>query len=100
MTRILYIRTDAIGDAILSAGILSKLKNRWPKSILTIVCQTRVAEIYSACPVVDQIISFDRSLCISDENYRRNLLVKIAAVSADVALCPVYSREYKPLALP
>jgi ADP-heptose:LPS heptosyltransferase/glycosyltransferase involved in cell wall biosynthesis len=93
MTRIIYIRTDAIGDAILSAGILSKLKNRWPKSILTIVCQTRVAEIYSACPDISQIISFDRILCISDENYRRNLLAKIAAVSADVALCPVYSRE-------
>jgi ADP-heptose:LPS heptosyltransferase/glycosyltransferase involved in cell wall biosynthesis len=91
--RILYVRTDSIGDALLSNSILPHLRNRWPDGQITVVCQERLDDLYRACPHVDGVLTFDRSRAIGDESYRRQLTARIQSVGADLALCPVFSRE-------
>lgn len=91
--RTLYVRTDSIGDAILSNSILPHLRAQWPEEHITVLCQERVAELYRACPLVDDVLSFDRSRALADEAYREALSTRIQNVGADRTLCPVFSRE-------
>lgn len=91
--RILYVRTDAIGDALLSNATLPHIRERWPEDSITVLCQERVAELYRACPLVDQVLTFDRGKAVADGTYRQALLAQVQNVGADRTLCPVYSRE-------
>jgi FkbM family methyltransferase len=93
LVHIVYIRPDSIGDALLSNAILPYIKKRWPSSLLTVVCQDRVAELYHACPYINEIISFDRARFSGNESYRSQLLDRIAGLKSQIALCPVYSRD-------
>lgn len=91
--KLLYLRTDAIGDNILSAGILPELRKHYPKAVITVVCQDRVAPLYDSCPVVDAIISFDLLRLFTNPAYRLLLIDKINMTQPDLLLNPVYSHD-------
>ena len=91
--RILYVRTDAIGDALLSNSVLPHLREQWPEDHITVLCQERVAELYRACPLIDDVLVFDRGRAMTDEAYRQALFARVQNVGADRTLCPVFSRE-------
>jgi ADP-heptose:LPS heptosyltransferase len=90
---LLYIRTDAIGDALLSNSMIPQLRSQWPESHIAVLCQDRTAELYEACPFVDEVVPFERARALVDEGYRNALLDRIRALGADRVLCPLYSRE-------
>jgi len=56
--RILLLRADAIGDHVLASGMLPLIKAKWPKAHLTVLCPVLVADLFKACPFVDQVIPF------------------------------------------
>jgi predicted O-linked N-acetylglucosamine transferase (SPINDLY family)/ADP-heptose:LPS heptosyltransferase len=89
---ILWVRTDSIGDAILSASMLPYIKGEFRKSQLTVLCRENVAEIYEACPYVDNIIAFNRKRAYRDNEYRTSIIHKLKEVKAEIALNSVYSR--------
>jgi len=91
--RILWIRTDAIGDNVLASGMLPYVRERYPSARLTVLCQERVAQLYQDSPCVDQIISFDWWKAFHEEPYRKQILGQIQAVHADLTLNSVFSRE-------
>lgn len=91
--RILWIRTDAIGDNVLASGMLPYIRDRYPSACITVLCQERVAHLYQDSPCVDQIISFDWWKAFHEEPYRQQILGQIQAVHADLTLNSVFSRE-------
>ena len=91
--RILWIRTDAIGDNVLASGMLPYIREHYPAAHITVLCQDRVAQLYQDSPCVDQIISFNWWKAFHEESYRQQILGQIQAVNADLALNSVYSRE-------
>ena len=91
--RILWIRTDAIGDNVLASGMLPYIRERYPLAQITVLCQERVAELYSNSPCVDQIISFDWGKAFHEELYRQQILEQVQSLNADLTLNSVYSRE-------
>jgi ADP-heptose:LPS heptosyltransferase/sulfatase maturation enzyme AslB (radical SAM superfamily) len=91
--RIIYLRTDAIGDNILSAGMLPHLKERYPGSLLTVVCQDRVAALYDACPFVDSVITFNIEKFYTQPAYRELIVHKISLLQADMVLNPIFSHD-------
>lgn len=59
MKNILVIRTDRMGDVILSTPVLTALKNRYPDSHITMMVRNYTREIIENHPDVDQIILYD-----------------------------------------
>ncbi|MHC4643312.1 MAG: glycosyltransferase family 9 protein, partial [Planctomycetota bacterium] len=54
---VLWVRTDSIGDAVLSSSMLPYVRERFPQARITVVCQEHIAPLYEACPFVDGIIT-------------------------------------------
>ena len=54
---ILWVRTDSIGDAVLSSSMLPYVHQAFAPAKITVLCQAHIAPIYEACPFVDGIIT-------------------------------------------
>ncbi|MBN2136632.1 MAG: glycosyltransferase [Sedimentisphaerales bacterium] len=90
---IIWVRPDAIGDAVLSASMLPYIKAKWANAAITVVCQGHIAELYKACPHVDNIVTFERKRALSDNAYRRRVVGMLQQFKPEVSLNSVYSRE-------
>ncbi|GAG62112.1 unnamed protein product, partial [marine sediment metagenome] len=51
--KILFVRTDSIGDNILAMTMIPHIKDKYPKANITALCQEHIAELYEACPFVE-----------------------------------------------
>jgi ADP-heptose:LPS heptosyltransferase len=91
--KILWIRTDSIGDAILAMSMLRNIKGKYPHAEITVFCQDHIAELYEICPHIDNIITFKRSLAMNDEEYRQKILYELQTVQADICFNSIYSRD-------
>ena len=91
---ILWIRTDAIGDAVLSSSMLGSLKQYFKDYKITVVCRDIVSEIYELSPCVDNIISVDIKKFYSDKKYLSDLLSKLQSVNAVYAFNSIFSRDF------
>lgn len=90
---ILWVRTDSIGDAVLSASMLPHICENYRDARITTVCQEHIAELYEACPYVDDIVVFNRKRALLDDHYREEIVMRLRALKPDVSLNSVYSRE-------
>jgi radical SAM superfamily enzyme YgiQ (UPF0313 family)/ADP-heptose:LPS heptosyltransferase/predicted O-methyltransferase YrrM/Flp pilus assembly protein TadD len=93
VNRILWLRTDSIGDNILAAAMLPHIRDKFPRAKVAAVCQRHIAELYDSCPYVDEVIPFDKERAYQDERYRNAILQLLRSFSPDLALNSVYSRE-------
>ncbi len=91
--KILWIRTDSIGDAVLAMSMLPHVKEKYPQARITVLCQDHIAELYETCPHTDNIITFNRSQSMNNEEYRQSILNELQAVQADICINSVYSRD-------
>jgi ADP-heptose:LPS heptosyltransferase len=91
--KILWIRPDSVGDAVLSLGMLPRIKAHYDNAEIIVVCQSFTRELYEDIPCVDGIISFDRKDLINNAQGVYNLMAEVRNVRADLCLHPVYSRE-------
>ena len=90
--RILFVRTDSIGDAVLASSMLEPIRKKNPNAKLAILCQQHVAELFITCPFVDSIICYDRKkMDIPSE--RGQILAEITAFNPDTILNSVRSRD-------
>jgi ADP-heptose:LPS heptosyltransferase len=88
--RILYIRMDAVGDAILAGGILARLPEIFPNASVTVVCDTACAPVYGACASVERIIPLNRDR-LTDPGYRADAAHLLQACRAGLVLHTTYS---------
>lgn len=56
MTRILFITSNRLGDAVLSTGLLAHLTERFPDARLTIACGPLPAPLFRAVPGLERLI--------------------------------------------
>lgn len=90
---ILLVRTDAIGDMVLAAGMLEPLRRHCSAAHITVACQHGPAEVLAECPYVDELVPFDRARAYADEAYRARLIDRLRNAGPEVVLNTVYSRE-------
>lgn len=90
---ILLIRTDALGDALLSSALIPALKSRFPHARLMVVCRANLAELYETCPHLDSVIPIDHARGATDHAYRQVLVAKVQAVKPDLAIYSAWSRD-------
>jgi ADP-heptose:LPS heptosyltransferase len=96
--RLLYIRLDAIGDAVLAAGLLPPLRTVYPNAEIIAVCDSACAPVYADANRVDRIIELHKSSLYNDEGFlaaRRAL----ETTGADLVLNFVRSNTAYTLAL-
>ena len=91
--RILYVRTDAIGDAVLSAPILRELRLKFPQAQIAALGQEQLGEFYLACPFVDLVIGFDLKRAQEQPAYRTTIAGEVAQFDPDLILNPVFSSD-------
>jgi len=91
--RLLYVRPDAIGDAILASAMLPRLAARFPHASIGVVCQEHVAPLYEACPHAVTCLAFNRKKVLEDETALQELMGRIRAFQPDLVLNSVYSPD-------
>jgi heptosyltransferase-2 len=57
--RILVIRPDRIGDAVLFSAFLRELRRAKPKARIVLVCSPVAAPVYRGCPYVNRVVEAD-----------------------------------------
>jgi ADP-heptose:LPS heptosyltransferase len=87
------VRPDSIGDAVLASAMLEPLRARFPKASVVVVCQEHIAAFYRHCPLVDDVITFQRQSFIDDAGYRQSVVRALRDFDADLAVCSVFSRD-------
>ena len=90
--RLLWVRTDSIGDAVLASSMLPHLAAKYPAAQISVLCEARVADMYIACPYVTSIIAFDRSLA-ANEAHRQQIIAEVAQFDPQLILNSVRSRD-------
>ncbi len=73
---IVWLRPDAIGDNVLASSMLPFIKQHFLSAYIHVICQEHIAEIYHACPYVDEVIAFNRGRLLSNDIEYRNSLFK------------------------
>ncbi|MGE4357358.1 MAG: lipopolysaccharide heptosyltransferase II [Candidatus Omnitrophota bacterium] len=58
--RILIIRTDRIGDVVLSTPVIKNLRDNFPQSFITIMVRPYTREIVEGNPYLDEVIVYDK----------------------------------------
>jgi FkbM family methyltransferase len=91
--KILFVRPDAIGDAVLAASMLKPIRQKYLGAEIAVLCQEHLAEFWAASPFVDTIICFDRNKALADEGYRATIKAEINGWSPDLVLNSVCSSE-------
>jgi ADP-heptose:LPS heptosyltransferase len=93
MRRILIVRTDAIGDAILWNGAMPGLRSAFPHARIAIACREAAAPIYETAPEIDEIIPIDISAIARDPIRADVPAALLSEWGADLLLHPTRSRE-------
>jgi ADP-heptose:LPS heptosyltransferase len=96
--RLLYIRLDAIGDAVLAAGLLPSLRIVYPNAEIIAVCDGACAPIYTDANHVDRIIELDKHSLYTAEGFL-TVCRMLKATGADLVLNFVRSNTAYTLAL-
>ena len=91
--RLLWVRTDAIGDAALASSMLPHVRAKYPEAKIAVLCREALAPFYLACPHLDTIIGFDWTKASQDEAYRQTIISEISGFAPDLVLNSTYSRE-------
>ncbi|MEI6985247.1 MAG: glycosyltransferase family 9 protein [Rhodospirillaceae bacterium] len=63
--KILFITSNRLGDAVLSAGLLGHLVESCPQARFTIACGPVAAPLFRALPRLDRVIAFAKRRCSS-----------------------------------
>ncbi|MBU6448937.1 MAG: glycosyltransferase family 9 protein [Rhodospirillales bacterium] len=66
--KILFITSSRIGDAVISCGILEKLRLQYPEARFTIACGTVAEGVFTRFPALERLIVFEK------ESYDRHWL--------------------------
>jgi glycosyltransferase involved in cell wall biosynthesis/ADP-heptose:LPS heptosyltransferase/tetratricopeptide (TPR) repeat protein/ubiquinone/menaquinone biosynthesis C-methylase UbiE len=88
---IIWLRTDSIGDAVLSSSMLPPLRGKYPAASITVVCQEHIAELYEACDAVDRIVTIPTEHRWKDQRHYEQFLDTIRALNPDLLINSVYS---------
>jgi len=58
--KILIVRTDRLGDVILSTPVISNLRNYFPDAYIAFMCRPYVKDVLEKNPYLDEVIIYDK----------------------------------------
>ena len=84
--RILFVRTDRIGDTLMNLGAIRLLRQTYPKAWITLLCDRGVAPLFEGQPDLDEVMSVDAAVLKKDWGSRLRLFRLIRKAGFDLAL--------------
>lgn len=60
MKKILVVQTSYLGDVVLTMPLLSELKRRFPRAVLSVLCTPQAKDLLDGNPEIDEIITDDK----------------------------------------
>lgn len=90
---VFFIRTDLIGDAVLSTSILPALRDEYPYAKISVVCQDVVDPIYEHCPWINRVFSFNRKQAENDSSRLEGIADELSSYYPDVAINGAWSPD-------
>ncbi len=84
--RILFIRSDRMGDVLMNLPAIRCLRQNYPKAWLTWMVDRSVAPLLRDHPDVDEIFEIDNNKLQEDASYRRELLNKVRKIHFDMGI--------------
>ncbi|HEY0455673.1 MAG TPA: methyltransferase domain-containing protein, partial [Verrucomicrobiae bacterium] len=91
--KILFVRPDAIGDAVLAASMLEPLRLKYTGAQIAVLCQEHLAQFWAASPCVDLIIGINKQQALADKGYRDAIKTELQKWAPDLVLNSVFSSE-------
>lgn len=92
--KILFIRTDRIGDMVLSTPAIRSLKRKYPQARLTVLASPSNHALLRHNPDVDEVVIFD-ALSINDPRKVLRLLQRLRHSGFDAVVDPLVSHDLK-----
>lgn len=93
VTKILFVRTDSIGDCIIAASMLEPIKNKYKDAQVDVVCQDKTSIVFKNSPFVNKVIDYNRVRIKNDKLYKDSILSVLRKENYDIVLNTVFSRE-------
>lgn len=90
---ILWLRPDAIGDAVLSSSMLPAIRRKFPSARITVFAKDAAAPLYEYCPYVDRILRCSEQEMWHDPQFVQKRAYQIRSLKIDCILYSVYSRD-------
>ena len=84
--RILYVRTDRLGDVLMNLPALNLLRQSYPKAGVTLVADRSVSGFFKDHPDLDEVMEVDAAQLAVDAKARRELVRQIRRVHYDLAV--------------
>ena len=84
--RILFVRTDLIGDTLMNVPAIHLLRQTYPKAWIALLCEQKVAGLFKDHPDLDEVIPVDRGALKKGLKARLELFFKIKKAAFDLAL--------------
>ena len=90
---IVILRSDRIGDHLLSFGLIQSIRQAHPRARLTLACPSDVSCLVPDRSLLNRIVAFDRERGHYDSRYRREVRKSIEEVPVDLLVCSQYNRD-------
>ena len=84
--RILFVRTDRMGDTLMNLPAIRLLRQTFPKAWLTLLCDTAVADLFRGHPDIDEVMTVDTKALDGSFAARREIVNRVRRASFDVAV--------------
>ncbi len=91
--RLLWIRTDAVGDNVWASGMLSAVRAHWPRAQITVLCNAHTHPLLETHPAVDQCMVVDKQRACTESGYRQSFCEAIRRGQFDLVMVSHFSRE-------
>ncbi|MHB1687860.1 MAG: glycosyltransferase [Ignavibacteriaceae bacterium] len=91
--KILFLRTDSIGDNVLASTVLKGIKDKFPGADITVLCQNHISELYEHCTYIKNILGIDKNKFLEDEEYKSKIILSIQKEKFDLVINSVFSSE-------
>ncbi len=86
ISRILFIRTDRIGDVLMNLPAIRLLRQTFPKAWITLLLDKSVADLLKNHPDLDEVLEVDAAGLKKDWKARRQLTGKVKHARFDLAV--------------
>ncbi|MDR3358584.1 MAG: glycosyltransferase family 9 protein [Desulfovibrio sp.] len=95
---LLYVRLDAIGDAILASRAVSVVRQAYPRAKITVLCDSLCAPLYEHCKYIHSILHVDKNSIKTSAGFT-DARKKILKISPDIVVNFTRSNTPETLAL-
>jgi len=84
--RILFIRSDRLGDVLMNLPAFRVLRKTYPKAWITLLADRSISDLFNEHPDIDELISVNTDTLLKDHAKQWELLRKIRAIHFDLGV--------------